>query len=688
MVGPERLSDGPRGSRPAELLRSMRGDRPSPQAKARLQAALGIGAGLATTAVSASAGAAAKSTGWLGSTVVLVKWVGVAVLAGGIGLGALLGSGQGKDAPRAVVGAPKASAASSSRETSQPAIQDKQPQVDKPAPSAAVPARKATPGKGRAKAPESKPAPTASAPIHLELPDSVPASNEPPIAGQMTEQAAHARRLFDGESWGEAAPALDRVQKGETGDDAGNRQIAEYNLAICLYRLRFYQASFNIFSRIADNPSHLKFNETLLWLSKLAIQLPEPADVIERVGKYKPEAIERFNNTAQRDLYGHLNYLLGRYKYRNRQFEEAIQLLRKVGKESKYFAKAQFFLGTCYVQLHRSVPAIQSFQRVVSAIDEGVAVGEEERMRDLAYLSMARTYYTASIKLDDDNSPTVDARKLSAAVKYWNKINEASEYWLDGLFEESWAYYMAEDYPRALGNIFTIQSPYFPDAYYPEADILKAVIYFSTCQYDDATTIAARFSVKYKPIKASLETFLARYKGQNQEAAFYNLLRDVRAGRADLPPTVRPIVESSLSDRQLLRNLEYVRVLDSEDATLRAAPATFRTSALGGDVKDAVDLARELAIRNAGSLTRDRYLRTVDQLNEHLRDAAKILIDVSTARRRILDEVARGGTSPLNGKVFAEVDSDDEHIKWPFDGEYWRDELGTYRQVVYSKCGR
>ena len=30
----------------------------------------------------------------------------------------------------------------------------------------------------------------------------------------------------------------------------------------------------------------------------------------------------------------------------------------------------------------------------------------------------------------------------------------------------------------------------------------------------------------------------------------------------------------------------------------------------------------------------------------------------------------------------------DDEIKWPFDGEYWRDELGFYRQQVTSRCGR
>jgi hypothetical protein len=86
-------------------------------------------------------------------------------------------------------------------------------------------------------------------------------------AGQMTEQAAAAKQLFDKEKWSEAAQALHRVVSGETGDDAGNKQLAEFYLAISLYRLKFYQASYAIFSVIAENANHLKFKETLLWLA-------------------------------------------------------------------------------------------------------------------------------------------------------------------------------------------------------------------------------------------------------------------------------------------------------------------------------------------------------------------------------------------------------------------------------------
>jgi tetratricopeptide (TPR) repeat protein len=509
-------------------------------------------------------------------------------------------------------------------------------------------------------------------------------------AGQMTEEAATAKRLFDGERWSEAALGLYRVYKGETGDDPGNRQIAQYHLAIALYRLKFYQASYGIFSEIADKPNHLKFSETLLWLSKLATQLPEPADIVERVGKYTGEAIGRFKNPQQIDLYWQLNYLLGRYKYRNRQYDEALQLFNLVDAKSKYYVQAMFFSGISHVQLKRSVPAVQAFQKVVTAIDEGVeGVEDESRMRDLAFLSMARTYYSASIKLDENNTPTIDGTKLSAAVKFWNKVDQGSEYWLDGLFEESWAYFMAGDFPHALGNIHTIEAPYFPKSFYPEAEILKAVIYFANCNYDEATTVVARFKAKFEPVKKDLEATLGKFKGENQEEPFFKFLKEVRSGSANLPATIKPVVEQALSDRQLLRNIEYVRILDEEQARFKKAPGSFQSSPLGGEVQDGLQLARDLAIRNAGNLARERYQRTLDELNEHLRDAAKILIDITAAQRNQLDQtITTGQISKEESKVYGVVNPDEEHVLWPFDGEYWRDELGFYRQVVVSKCGR
>ncbi len=516
-------------------------------------------------------------------------------------------------------------------------------------------------------------------------------NSPPPQAGQPTEAAAQAKRLYESEKWWDAAKALFRVANGETGDDEGNKQIAQFNLAKALYKLKFYQAAYSIFSEIADKPNHVKYGETLLWLAKLATDLPEPADIIERVGKYDEDHIKRFNNHEQQDLYWQLNYLLGRYKYRNGQYPEALGLFEKVNRKSKYYVQSQFFGGISNVQLRQSKPAVQSFQRILGAIEEGdVEVEDEARMRDLAYLSMAETFYSASIKLDDQtNAPTVDQTRLSAAVKYWNKVDVASEYWLRALFEESWAYFMAGDYSHALGNIHTIEAPYFPHANYPEADVLKAIIYFSNCQYDDALTIVARFRQKYEPIRDELTKVLEKFKkGSNQEEAFYKFLKDVRDDRAHLDAKVAPIVKNSLSDRQLLRNLEYVRLLEGEDARFKKAPSSFKDAKVADLVKDSVHDARELAIRNAGDLARGRYERDLADLNEQLRNGQKILIDITAAQRNQLDQAIANQQVTVEESKANIVKPDDEHVIWPFNGEYWRDELGFYRQTITSKCGR
>jgi hypothetical protein len=47
------------------------------------------------------------------------------------------------------------------------------------------------------------------------------------------------------------------------------------------------------------------------------------------------------------------------------------------------------------------------------------------------------------------------------------------------------------------------------------------------------------------------------------------------------------------------------------------------------------------------------------------------------------EQMTQAGES-TGGKVYVSP----EHNVWPFNGEYWRDELGYYRQQVTYKCGR
>ena len=236
-----------------------------------------------------------------------------------------------------------------------------------------------------------------------------------------------------------------------------------------------------------------------------------------------------------------------------------------------------------------------------------------------------------------------------------------------------------------MGNIHSLFSPYFADAYYPEALILKAVVFFSACQTDNAEAMVHQFHELYDPVRSELTATLDRFADNEQ---FYAFLVRVRAGDAELSPRIRAPVSSALSDRFLLGHLEYVRVLDQEQARLDASPEPFRASSLGDRIRQEVLVSRSFAIDRAGDLARGRFSRLIDELDELMNQMDTVEVEMYRVRREGLsaeeiDEQQRIG----EGGGF-DVEVDEEHQIWPFDGEYWRDELPFYRQQVTPICTR
>lgn len=510
-----------------------------------------------------------------------------------------------------------------------------------------------------------------------------------PAEGPPSEALANALRLYQQERYAEAAVQFQRVVEGETADAPANVQKAQFFLGKSLYHLRIYQSALAIFDEISlQGASNLYFDQTLQWLAQLASQLPEPAGIIEKVGRYGVDQLEQFNRDETRELYNQLQFIMGRYKYQQGEFEGAIELFQNVQEDSRFFVQAKFFAGITHVRLRQARPAVQAFRGIIDRLDAGNVVGveDEARMRNLAWISLARVYYTAANQTDEQGNMNVDGRLLGQAVEGWNQVEQSSEYWLDALFETSWAFFLADEYSRALGNIHTLFSPYFDQAYYPEALVLKAVTFFVNCQVDNAEAIIGQFHERYDPVKQELEQVLAQYQDDNTQ--FFQFLERVRAGEANLSPRIRGIVSSALSDRTLLRNVEYVRLLENEEARLNSAPEQFRNSSLGARILQDIVVAKTFAIDQTGDLARARYNRLIDELQDLTNDILKIEIEIAAFKRGELTAEAQGQMAAAQNSGGGDVVVDEEHQLWPFDGEYWRDELGFYRQQVSNQCSR
>jgi hypothetical protein len=161
------------------------------------------------------------------------------------------------------------------------------------------------------------------------------------MVGAMSEEAAQAKRLCDSERWSEAEQALARVQRGDTGDDEGNRQIASYLRAVALYRQGRFSDALSEFALLAARPNHRKHPEAVLWAIKLAGVLPRDASVLRLFATYDARAIERFDNEQQRELFLRGIYLMALDRYGRARLDEAAELLRRLPSSAPDYAAAQ-----------------------------------------------------------------------------------------------------------------------------------------------------------------------------------------------------------------------------------------------------------------------------------------------------------------------------------------------------------
>lgn len=493
-------------------------------------------------------------------------------------------------------------------------------------------------------------------------------------------EMADALRDYAAERYRPAATKLQEIVEGRTDDAPDRVAQAEFFLAKCLFHLGLYHAAAAAFDEVTSRGAeHPWFDESLLWLAMLPEHLPQPRGVIASVGRYDAAQLEALDRDGSRARYHTLLYLLGRARYDERRFDEAIGLLRRVPDDTTHALEARFFEGVSHVRLRHARPALVSFRRVIDAIEAGRTGDhdEPERMRDLAWMSVARLEYSLAMQTRDEERAS---EQLSAAIAAWRRIPMGSEQWLDSFFEETWALYMADRHARALGHVHALESPYLRERADPEAIVLRAMILFEHCQWDAVEHDVRRFHERYDPMLAAAER--AQRMADTHENAF-RMLVAVRRGRSRVPRAIVPALRDAYGDRELSRQLAQVRSIDAESDRLDAMGSDFAGASVGTRVSADLAIQRALEVDRAGELARARTRRLAEELRERMRQMDTVELELATARRA---ELSRPNPLPMGppegGRVYA-VQGDQ---LWPWDGEWWPDEIPFYFQEIESRC--
>ncbi|MCG8423302.1 MAG: hypothetical protein MJE77_35825 [Proteobacteria bacterium] len=480
---------------------------------------------------------------------------------------------------------------------------------------------------------------------------------------------ARATNLYDKGDYYSASIEFKKVLDGETEDSQANRQRAEFFMGKTLYQLKFYAAGLSYFDKIAQlGNAHRYHSATLKWLAALSRVLPETSGILEKIGSYDPQELGQPIMDEVRD---ELYYLLGRHFYRRGQFEQAIRLFGGVDRQSPFYIKAKFFTGVTHVRKYEGKPAVEAFKEILVIGREKppyYSLEDIKKYEELAILSMARVFYSTS--------------QFDTSIKYYERLTQSSPDWLDSLFESSWAYFMKTNFSKALGNVHTLNAPYFENFYFPESTILKSVIYYKYCLYDRALESVGEFQLKYKPLRDNLKQLLDKYE---DNAEFYEYVKKIQSRTAGLDADSRRLVLSALGDRTLRKTFNWVNELDAELKGLAASDKAWQNTKIAGEVLQELTLQKSLAEADAGKLARERIERLYKELREFSRDSVKVKIEVLNAQAGQISAQAKGERITGDHKE-ERIIVDDEHFMWKFNGEYWKDELGYYRFRIRSNC--
>jgi TolA-binding protein len=501
---------------------------------------------------------------------------------------------------------------------------------------------------------------------------------EAPSGDQPSKVLERGFKLYDGEDYYSASIELNKVIEGESADSEPNKQKAEFWMGKALYNMKYYSAALSYFDRIVQKgSSHAYYNATLKWLASLSRQLPDSTGILEKIGKYNRAELDQPALEKVRD---ELYFLLGKFNYQKGNFKSAVELFSTVPPSSEFYVQAKLFEGATHVREYQAKPAVEAFKEVLRTSAESTDP-RVKPFEDLANLSLARTFYSTG--------------QYELAAKYFDRVSQESYDWANSLFESSWANFMLKQqgYSKALGNIHTIQAPFFENYIKPESIgeglTVKATIYFYNCLYDRAQEAIDEFNNVYPTVFTELKKLIA---GTGENSQLFDLAVKIRKETSGLPEQVERAARGVLGDLSLLKRFQYVEELDKELKAYDKADAAWRSTSIAQTVFADLTLQRSLAVNEAGDLARRRIKRLTEELSQLIKRVIKIEFEILQGEKgelehEVIEERDRGATATGN-KPMLEIRADDEHEMWPFIGEYWRDELGYYRVKIKNNCQR
>lgn len=365
-------------------------------------------------------------------------------------------------------------------------------------------------------------------------------------------------------------------------------------------------------------------------------------------------------------------FRIGEIKLKTKNYEDAANAFGKVTFGSSYNNQALYNKGLAYLEMNKVDAAISIFQQIIEHRAKGPVT---DTNKVAAQIALARSYYQ---KQDWDT-----------AIEAYSQIPRDHFIWHDALFEQSWAMLRGARFRSALSNFQSLHSSYYDDFYIPESLLLRSIVYLYICKYDEMEKVLTLFEKTYEPVKARIGSFL----NNNSESISYylELEKKLNAKKSeDVLGTLKLpyLVIKNVSDEgDVRRSLNYLKKLQDEKLAIEAS-GSYRASGLG-----------QYSIRVLNTRIKNTKVLIGDMIKVHLQNMKDELLDLFEQSSFIRYEMINGKKESLRKRIGgrdlpATIDNQIDrefYIEngfefYPFQGEYWLDEIGNYHFLGKQSC--
>lgn len=512
-------------------------------------------------------------------------------------------------------------------------------------------------------------------------------------------------------------------------DAPKTKMEATYHLGACAHQLQMHQSAFDRLAQVVAAEDKEFGSQALTLLSK---DLPI---IYERDFYNLLKNVKGFKNLITDESQDKVAYRMAKGAYRASDFKTSLSYADRVDSGSDLKDHARFLSAMNSFALGDKGAALKKLEDLWNSLESRKVT--DSNIRALVSVNLARMSFAQ--------------KKYSQALQKYMQVPKDHTLWVQALIEQGWTQLATEDHSGAIGNMYSLHSPYFKAVYQPESFVVRTIGYLNICQYGDAYKTLTWLERDYREWSSKLSSYMS---AKSQPVPVYDTVKNYIRGKSteDVEGVPHQIwremarrkgflnLQTALNDKQdEARRYEGVNEkIKAEKSGIRrrASQAKQRFDALKSQIartkaergsekkldewRNSLKLERDLTVALRFQLaileqSRQGYL-TYQRASQAKLDsetagltvkAGETLLararDMKSEMDRVLEnneflryEVFSGSGENIRYQVaggdVGNVNRVPAHIRptkmmnWSFDGEYWVDEIGSYRSSLQNVC--